>query len=156
MASRESIAELAYQLWIARGQPHGSHDQDWLEAERRLGAAGESQGHGAGVDPQREKPRENSIEMPAQEPVPAVRAVSRPAAAASVSKSSSTGAGRKARGSAASGAAGAAGSAARSGRAARKPSVDETRKAPVDQIRNPPIDETDDAPRSAPHDIGEG
>lgn len=37
MASRESIAALAYQLWIARGRPHGSHDQDWLEAERQLG-----------------------------------------------------------------------------------------------------------------------
>jgi Protein of unknown function (DUF2934) len=35
-----SIRELAYQLWVARGCPDGSAEQDWLEAERRLSAAG--------------------------------------------------------------------------------------------------------------------
>jgi hypothetical protein len=30
----KSIAELAYALWEARGCPHGSSEQDWLEAER--------------------------------------------------------------------------------------------------------------------------
>jgi Protein of unknown function (DUF2934) len=39
MSSNEKIAELAYQLWTERGQPHGSHEQDWLEAEQRLSAA---------------------------------------------------------------------------------------------------------------------
>jgi hypothetical protein len=32
----KSIAELAYQLWVARGRPHGSGEVDWLEAERQL------------------------------------------------------------------------------------------------------------------------
>jgi hypothetical protein len=32
----KSIAELAYELWEARGCPHGSPEQDWLEAERRI------------------------------------------------------------------------------------------------------------------------
>jgi hypothetical protein len=32
--SKKSIAELAYELWEARGCPHGSSEQDWLEAER--------------------------------------------------------------------------------------------------------------------------
>jgi Protein of unknown function (DUF2934) len=30
----KSIAEMAYELWIARGRPHGSAERDWLEAER--------------------------------------------------------------------------------------------------------------------------
>jgi hypothetical protein len=32
----KSIAELAYQLWEARGRPHGAAEVDWHEAERRL------------------------------------------------------------------------------------------------------------------------
>jgi len=39
MTSKHSVAELAYQLWSARGRPHGSAEEDWLEAERRLAAA---------------------------------------------------------------------------------------------------------------------
>jgi hypothetical protein len=35
----EHIRILAYRLWEARGRPHGSPDQDWLEAERQLSAA---------------------------------------------------------------------------------------------------------------------
>jgi hypothetical protein len=35
----KSIAELAYQLWVARGRPHGSAEVDWLEAERQLAKA---------------------------------------------------------------------------------------------------------------------
>ena len=31
---KQSIADLAYELWRARGCPHGSSEQDWLEAER--------------------------------------------------------------------------------------------------------------------------
>ncbi len=37
MPSYQSIAELAYQLWLARGRPLGSPDKDWFEAERHLG-----------------------------------------------------------------------------------------------------------------------
>lgn len=36
MKTKKSIAELAYHLWSARGRPHGSEEEDWLEAERRL------------------------------------------------------------------------------------------------------------------------
>jgi hypothetical protein len=32
----KSIAELAYELWEARGSPEGSPEQDWFEAERRI------------------------------------------------------------------------------------------------------------------------
>ena len=34
--NRKSIAELAYQLWEARGRPHGTAEVDWHEAERQL------------------------------------------------------------------------------------------------------------------------
>jgi len=34
--SRSEIARLAYQLWEERGRPDDAHEQDWLEAERRL------------------------------------------------------------------------------------------------------------------------
>jgi hypothetical protein len=34
MNTGKSVAELAYALWEARGCPHGSSEQDWLEAER--------------------------------------------------------------------------------------------------------------------------
>ena len=30
------IQELAYRLWHDRGCPHGSAEEDWLEAERQL------------------------------------------------------------------------------------------------------------------------
>ncbi len=32
----EQIATLAYQLWLDRGGPHGSLEEDWLRAEREL------------------------------------------------------------------------------------------------------------------------
>lgn len=34
--SQEAIARLAYAKWEARGGPHGSDKQDWLEAEQEL------------------------------------------------------------------------------------------------------------------------
>jgi len=33
---RDEIAELAYQLWILRGCPDGSPNEDWLQAEDEL------------------------------------------------------------------------------------------------------------------------
>jgi hypothetical protein len=61
--SRRSIAELAYELWKARGCPNGSSEQDWLEAER-LAA------HSAAAEPSRsESEDEASIEsFPASDP----------------------------------------------------------------------------------------
>ncbi len=35
-ASHEEIAKLAHRFWSERGQPHGSHEQDWLRAEQEL------------------------------------------------------------------------------------------------------------------------
>lgn len=32
----EEIAQLAYQYWQERGCPHGSPDEDWLQAEMAL------------------------------------------------------------------------------------------------------------------------
>jgi len=37
----EAIARKAYELWEARGYPHGDPEHDWYEAERHL-RAGES------------------------------------------------------------------------------------------------------------------
>jgi hypothetical protein len=34
--TQSEIARLAYQLWEERGRPNDAHEQDWLEAERRL------------------------------------------------------------------------------------------------------------------------
>jgi hypothetical protein len=34
--SVQDIQALAYQLWLERGAPIGSPNQDWLEAEARL------------------------------------------------------------------------------------------------------------------------
>jgi hypothetical protein len=35
-ASEVQIAILAYEIWISRGRPHGSDQDDWFEAEKRL------------------------------------------------------------------------------------------------------------------------
>jgi len=36
--AQEEIAALAYQIWIERGSPHGSHEEDWYHAEQQLRA----------------------------------------------------------------------------------------------------------------------
>lgn len=33
---RDEIEKLAYSYWVARGQQHGSHIEDWLRAEQEL------------------------------------------------------------------------------------------------------------------------
>jgi hypothetical protein len=38
-ADTKPVAELAYELWVARGRPQGSGIEDWVEAERQLAAA---------------------------------------------------------------------------------------------------------------------
>jgi hypothetical protein len=42
MPSKQSVAELAYHLWLARGRPQGSSDTDWFEAERLLAVTSET------------------------------------------------------------------------------------------------------------------
>jgi hypothetical protein len=36
---QQRIQELAYQFWLADGQPHGNHSEHWFRAERELGIA---------------------------------------------------------------------------------------------------------------------
>jgi hypothetical protein len=33
---RDEIEKLAYSYWVARGQQHGAHEDDWLRAEREI------------------------------------------------------------------------------------------------------------------------
>jgi hypothetical protein len=60
----KSIAELAYALWEARGCPHGSSEQDWLEAERLAARSV------AAMPPRAENDNEASIDsFPASAPL---------------------------------------------------------------------------------------
>jgi hypothetical protein len=34
--TQQQIAQRAYERWVKRGRPHGTHLQDWLEAEMEL------------------------------------------------------------------------------------------------------------------------
>ena len=117
MSSRQSIEQLAYRLWSARGRPHGSEEEDWLEAERQLAAAEEGDGHGGG--------REGAVDRSLKETFPA----SDPAASHLPDLPPSN--------------------AEDKWKAARKA------KASTG-VGNPPVDETDNGPKTAPHDIGEG
>lgn len=40
---QDAIRTLAYELWIKRGCPIGSPQEDWLQAERALGIRNESE-----------------------------------------------------------------------------------------------------------------
>jgi hypothetical protein len=40
----EKIAQRAYEKWLKRGQPTGSSDQDWFDAEKELIQEMRSQG----------------------------------------------------------------------------------------------------------------
>jgi hypothetical protein len=42
MFSKDEIASYAHKLWVERGSPYGSQDQDWQEATRQLRASAES------------------------------------------------------------------------------------------------------------------
>jgi len=42
MTTKQTIAERAYQIWNARGRPHGSSEEDWFEAERQLSSPQEA------------------------------------------------------------------------------------------------------------------
>jgi hypothetical protein len=41
--NKDAIEKLAYELWINRGCPEGSADEDWIQAERTLQAAAEAE-----------------------------------------------------------------------------------------------------------------
>jgi hypothetical protein len=63
MTTKQTIAERAYQLWNARGRPHGSAEGDWLEAERQLSSPEEAGAESVGSD--------NSIDASLEETFPA-------------------------------------------------------------------------------------
>jgi hypothetical protein len=43
-ATNKQIAALAHALWIERGCPEGTPEEDWFQAEERLRTAGQSKG----------------------------------------------------------------------------------------------------------------
>jgi len=38
--SQEQVAILAYEIWLSRGQPEGTDQEDWFEAEGQLRGRG--------------------------------------------------------------------------------------------------------------------
>jgi hypothetical protein len=64
-ADTKSVADLAYELWVARGRPHGSALQDWAEAERQLALRGKA------PPPTREAKEQRKIPVAAQDQSPA-------------------------------------------------------------------------------------
>ncbi len=68
----DRIAKRAYEKWCKRGCPHGTHQQDWYEAEAELRAemTGQSVGHVSPSMPQptASRPMQQPAAMP-QKPV---------------------------------------------------------------------------------------
>jgi hypothetical protein len=57
----DAIARKAYELWAARGYPHGDPEHDWYEAERHL--RGE---HTNGKKPKAKAARKAPMKKPAK------------------------------------------------------------------------------------------
>jgi len=55
-SGNDAIATLAYELWLGRGCPDGSPEQDWYEAERVLNASVEVVGTSTTEDISSTKP----------------------------------------------------------------------------------------------------
>jgi hypothetical protein len=123
------IANRAYELWVQRGRPHGSQEEDWLEAERQL--AGEQPPIPKSSDSAH---RDSSLaaSFPASDP-PASRIPDAPPVNASAKWEAARN---------------------KEGAQGTKPSKD-AQKNPESATRRP-VDESDDAPPTAPRDIGEG
>jgi hypothetical protein len=134
LSSKQSIAELAYHLWNARGRPHGSEEEDWLEAERRLAAPKEADREGGG--PEGALDASLNLDTSLKDTLPTRgRAASRSPELPSSNVRNRPTAGDK---------------SSAPGRRSR------TEAKSTREISNPPVDETDDGPKTAPHDIGEG
>jgi hypothetical protein len=145
LSSKQSIAELAYHLWNARGRPHGSEEEDWLEAERRLAAAKQADRDGGGREETADATPKGGF--PARDPAAAARPVDSPpsnAADPSEARSKKGVAGKRPR------------SAAKSTSRSATVSASTGKAGVPREVSTPPVDETDDAPRAAPRDIGEG
>ena len=161
VSSKQSIAELAYHLWNARGRPHGSEEEDWLEAERRLATAKEADREGGGPGGASDatlnldaSPKETLASPKETLPAPYPAAGHSPEISSSnVRNRSNSGdkknaparaPGRKSR------------TEAKSTLKGARASDSAGKAAASREVSNPPVDETDDAPETAPHDIGEG
>ena len=60
---QNEVAEKAYELWQARGCPHGSPEEDWYESERLLSSASPKTGaEDSAVD------EANAASFPASDP----------------------------------------------------------------------------------------
>lgn len=124
LSSNQSIAELAYYLWNARGRPNGSEEEDWLEAERRLATPKEA-GEEAGQEAARDSAAGHSSDLRSSN----AGIQSNPA-----NKKST--AGRKSRGG------------VKSTLKSAKASGSAGKATASEGGCNPPVDETDDAPRT--------
>jgi hypothetical protein len=60
----DRIAKRAYEKWCKRGCPHGTHQQDWYEAEQELRT--EMTGQSVGRGPQTAQPMQQPTARPAQ------------------------------------------------------------------------------------------
>jgi hypothetical protein len=136
--SKQSISELAYQLWSARGRPHGSEEEDWLEAERQLAVAADINADGGR--------RDRAIDMSLKESFPA----SDPAASHIPDLPPSNAAEKWS----------AAGKEPRSESRPRLKSASAShlgdKAIGSAEDSNAPVDESDDGPPTAARDIGEG
>ncbi|HEX3397811.1 MAG TPA: DUF2934 domain-containing protein [Steroidobacteraceae bacterium] len=79
MPEHRSIGELAYQLWLSRGCPEGTAEQDWLDAERELLALQSTTAVESTARPAKPETVDESLEgtFPASDP-PASRAPDQP------------------------------------------------------------------------------
>lgn len=65
----KSIAEVAYQLWEARGRPHGTSDVDWHDAERQLSGDSADTSRALGAKVEESKVEESVVgTFPASDP----------------------------------------------------------------------------------------
>jgi hypothetical protein len=144
LSPKQSIAELAYHLWNARGRPHGSEEEDWLEAERRLATEKEADRDGGG--------RQDTLDVSLKETLPARG----PAASHSPKLPSSSVRNKSNAGDKKSAAGRRSRSEAKSTLRSARASDSAGNAAPFQEVSNPPVDETDDGPNTAPRDIGEG
>jgi hypothetical protein len=146
MPSKQAIAELAYHLWNARGRPDNSEEEDWLDAERQLAAADESSRDAARPPGRAMDRREESLDAALEDTFPA----SDPIASHLPDIPPSNGKDERLRN-----AKRAPGSPSVPVKAAKRRGSSGAAST-SQEFGDPPVDETDDAPTTAPHDIGEG
>jgi len=128
------------------GRPHGSEEEDWLEAERQLAAAAESDQPGIGRDGAPHGTGNGAVDTSLKDTFPA----SDPPASHLPDVPPSNAADKWH-------------ASGRASRTAPRPTLKRSatpglvaKAAASEEASSPPVDETDYAPPTAPHDIGEG